>query len=158
MSHEGVIAPWRHWWSSLAVLVAKCAYHTTSDQHTFAVNRHAVTPPCICFLTTLLLWDLIQLEKQKGVTSQLIGSLVQLVAQTLTHRWKAAGRSGKEEWGCHLSAAAWTGTRLKCPGDGNLICSSFLMEDVGNVKMNEGSWAVAEGCRAVDCWFLCLVF
>lgn len=84
MSHEGVIAPWRHWRSTLGVLVTKCAYHTTSSQHTFIVNRHAVTPPCICFLTTFLLWELIQLEKQKGVTFQLIGSVVQLVAQILT--------------------------------------------------------------------------
>ncbi|XP_049675974.1 general transcription factor IIH subunit 1 isoform X5 [Accipiter gentilis] len=29
---------------------------------------------------------------------------------------KPAGRSGRGERGCHLSAAAWIGTRLKCPG------------------------------------------
>lgn len=59
---------------------------------------------------------------------------------------KPAGRSGRGERGCHLSAAAWIGTRLKCPGDDSLICSSFLMEDVGNAKMDQSSRAVAEGC------------
>lgn len=39
MSHEGVIAPWRHWGSTLGVLMAKCAYHATGNQHTFAVNK-----------------------------------------------------------------------------------------------------------------------
>lgn len=66
---------------------------------------------------------------------------------------KAAGRSGKGERGCHLSAAAWTSTRLKCPGDDNLICSHTLMEDVGNAKVNQGSQTVAE-----EYWCLCLVF
>lgn len=68
---------------------------------------------------------------------QLLGSACCTNANTSAR--KAAGRSGKGEWVCHLSAAAWIDTRLKCPGDDNLICSSFLMEDVGNAKMNEGS-------------------
>lgn len=64
--------------------MAKCTYHTAVNQHTFAVNGHAVTPPCICFLTTFLLWELVQLEKQKEVTFQWLSSLVRLAAQTLT--------------------------------------------------------------------------
>lgn len=65
--------------------------------------------------------------------------MVQLAAQILAIIQEIMQEEVEKGNEVTFPAAAWIVSRLKCPGDDSLICSSFLMGAVGNSKMNQGS-------------------
>lgn len=86
-------APGDHLWGVLWLTVLTARRLKTA----YFCCQHPVTPPCICFLTTLL-WELAQLEKQKGgyfLMARFLGLACCTNASTSAR--EAVGRRGKGE-------------------------------------------------------------
>lgn len=77
--------------------------------------------------------------KTKGGPFQWISSLVQLAAQILAIIQEMMQEEVEKGNEVTFPVAAWIVSRLKCPGDDSLICSHFLMDAVGNAKINQDS-------------------